>query len=240
MAKRPALLEDKLRAIAARLSGRDAKAIQEAAVELEKLSEVDDDVFELQLRFARIEKWRVQEYETYPDPVNLLGTDRLAVAKCLRELVWFLERRAPSESICRLEVAFSQLAWGGSPAPLLQPVKVIKGRRPDPPQLMSVKGTLAALTACKQREGLSRKQAARWIAENISPELASRISEKNVTASMVEEWLARYGGEHPPEDPGGIAYKSWISWMDPLTNKRLRAITDHLLSGLPPRSSQSD
>ena len=237
MSKKPLLIEDRLMMLARRLSDRDRKTLQEAVKELKELCDVDDDVFDLKLRLKGIEKWRGDEYEKYPDPENLVATDRLATAKCLQELVWFLDRRAPSESVRRLEVAFSHLALGGHAAPLLQPVKVIKGRRPDAPQLMSVKGSLAGLTARKQREGFSRRQAARWVAANISPELASRISEKKVTTSLVEEWLARYGGEHPPEDPGGIAFKRWSSPREkPLTKKILRSITDHLVSHLPPRT----
>jgi hypothetical protein len=43
---------------------------------------------------------------------------------------------------------------------------------------------------------MSRHQAAKGIADNMSPALASRISRKPITARMVEEWLDRFGGKH--------------------------------------------
>ena len=98
MSKKPLLIEDRLMMLARRLSGRDRQTLQEAVKELKELCDVDDDVFDLKLRLRGIEKWRGDEYEKYPDPENLVATDRLATAKCLQELVWFwiegLHRRA--------------------------------------------------------------------------------------------------------------------------------------------------
>ena len=237
MPKKP--LEDRLREVTRRSAVRDRKTIQEAAVELEALSELDLDVDELELRIKQIEKWRVQEHAKYPDAENVLATDRLAAAKCLQEIVYFLDKRAPSESVRKLHVALSQLALGGATPPLLQPVKIPKGRRPDTPQVISIKGMLAAFAACKQREGLTRNQAARWIVANTSPELSRRISEKKISASTVEEWLARYGGEHPPDDHGGAAYRHWTETQDPgpLTKSFFQTLTAYLAEGLPPRKS---
>ena len=138
-------------------------------------------------------------------------------------------RRELSLSLVNLHTALVGLAEGGSPAAILRARKKSKGRRPDVSSILSVKGVLAELMYVKQQEGMSRKDAAKWIAANISSLLATRISKKPITPRMVEEWLDRFGGKHAPPNAAREAYKIWANPSDPpLTKQRFRQITERI------------
>ena len=78
---------------------------------------------------------------------------------------------------------------------MLRPQGKNRGRRADVSSVLVLKGILAGLMHRQQRAGLSRYQAAKWIADNMSPKLASVISRQPISAGMVEEWLDRFGGQ---------------------------------------------
>jgi hypothetical protein len=73
---------------------------------------------------------------------------------------------------------------------------------------------------------MRRQDAAAWVARNIPAELASRLSSKPITIRAVLEWVDRYGGKHPPDDPGGQAFRVWSRPSPkPLTAKKFKEIT---------------
>jgi hypothetical protein len=146
----------------------------------------------------------------------------------------FLRYHAPSEALCLLEKALSQLALGSRPAMLSPPQD--SGRPPEAGLLQAVKGIIAGLTHVQQTSGMDRKQATAWIARNISPELQACLAKKPIKRATIEEWLARYGGANPPDDPGGRAFKIWSRpYSSPLTAEKFQAITSDLARMLPAR-----
>jgi hypothetical protein len=112
------------------------------------------------------------------------------------------DRRQRSKSLGQLRQALIELSEGGVPAPMLRSQGKNGGRRADVSLVLSMKGALAGFMYRQQHAGMSRSQAAKWIADNMSPKLAARISRKPITARMVEEWLDRFGGKHAEEGAG--------------------------------------
>ena len=105
----------------------------------------------------------------------------------------------------------------------------IRGRRPDVSLVLGLKGILAGLMERKQREGMTREEAARWIADNTPPKLAARISRKPITARSVEEWRDRFGGKHGPQDTARKAYLVWSQESSQLTKKDFKRISVGLI-----------
>ena len=135
----------------------------------------------------------------------------------------FLRYHAPSKAIDLLKAALSQVSEGSRPAMFKS--RKGSGRRPEGPLIHQVKGVLAGLMYVKQKSGVRREAAAAWVARNIPPELASRLSSKPITSRAVLEWLDRYGGEHPPSDLGGQAFKIWSRPSPkPLTAQKFKEI----------------
>ncbi len=231
---RKQLLEDRLQSIATRATARDAKTITEALTVLDAFFELEAEVFDLKQGLAKIDKQRVVDHKQYPEPEMKPITDRLAAVHSLGEVLHFLSKHAPSNALVHTHLAISELAIGGSAPPMLQP-KQFTGRRPDPPNLVYMKGALAGLASCKQREGLTRKEAITFIAGAIAPALVAHLSKKTVTPRAVSEWLERYGGAHPPDDDGGMAYKQWNVSYSELTKSKVLEITQRLASLLPAR-----
>jgi hypothetical protein len=88
----------------------------------------------------------------------------------------------------------------------------------------------------QQCAGMSRHQAAKWIANNMSPRLAARVSRTPVTARMVEEWLDRFGGKHAEASAARDAYRVWSQPLPfPLTKQKFRTMTEGLLLTAKPR-----
>jgi hypothetical protein len=128
-----------------------------------------------------------------------------------------------------LRRALFDLSEGGSPAPMLRPHSKGRGRRADVSSVLGLKGVLAGLMHCQQRAGMSRHQAAEWIANSMSPKLAARVSRTPVTARMVEEWLDRFGGKHAEESAGRQAYRVWSGPLySPLTKQKFRTMTERI------------
>lgn len=146
----------------------------------------------------------------------------------------FLRHHAPSKAIELLKVALSQVLEGSRPAMFKS--RKGRGRRSESPLIHQVKGVLAGLTYAKQKSGMRREAAAAWIARNISPELASRLSSKPITTRAVLEWLDRYGGEHSPSEPGGQAFKVWCRpSQKPFTAQRFKETTRGFAELIPTR-----
>ena len=111
---------------------------------------------------------------------------------------------------------------------MLRPLTT-RGRPHDVSLVLGLKGILAGLMEQKQREGMSRQEAARWIADNTPPKLAARISRKPITARMVKEWRDRFGGKQGERGPARKAYLVWSRDSDQLTKQDFKTITKNLI-----------
>jgi hypothetical protein len=131
-----------------------------------------------------------------------------------------------------LRQALLGLLEGGAPAPFLRAQPKSPGRRADVSSILTLKGILAGFMHCQQRAGMSRHQAAKWVADNMSPKLATLISRKPVTPRMVEEWFDRYGGKHAEQNSARKAYLTW-SRGSPITKKKFTTITERIAAGWP-------
>ena len=201
---------------------------------LELLHDVFDDLWnELANNWARHEETLAR----FPDERPY--RDLVAIIVALNAVVKFL-RLCPKSAITagrpysyfkileKLSQALSHLREGGAPEPMLRPLTT-RGRPPDVSLVLGLKGILAALMDQKQREGMSRGEAARWIADNTPPKLAARISRKPITARMVKEWRDRFGGKQGEQGPARKAYLVWSRDSDQLTKQDFKTITKNLI-----------
>jgi len=228
----PALLQD--------ASRKGAKTIKEA---LELL-----DYLEL-LQWRVDTLWDELYYNSVLHEENLAqfsdhkaGVDLQAAVGAIDAVIHFL-RISPSQSLSfadglkrfkileELGQALLDLLEGGAPAPMLRPQSKGRGRRADVSSVLAIKGVLAGLMHRQQRGGMSRHEAAKWIADNMSPKLAARISRKPITARMVEEWLDRFGGKYSEQDVGRETYLGWSREDSPLTKEKFKAITERIAEG---------
>ena len=201
---------------------------------LELLHDVFDDLWN---SLADNRARHLEDLARFPDEKP--NCDLVAAIVALNAAVTFL-RYCPKSAIAGrrpysylkisedLSRALSDLSEGGAPAPMLRPL-TIKGRRPDVSLVLGLKGILAGLMERKQREGMTRQEAARWIADNTPPKLAARISRKPITARSVEEWRDRFGGKHAPQDTARKAYLVWSQESSQLTKKDFKRITEGLI-----------
>jgi hypothetical protein len=83
---------------------------------------------------------------------------------------------------------------------------------------------------CQVRAGMSRKQAANWIVQNMLPKLAARISTRPATPRAEEEWLDRFGGKYGPQNAARKAYQSWSQNSPKLTKQQFKRTTERLAS----------
>jgi hypothetical protein len=180
-----------------------------------------------------------RERDVARSPADKPACDRVAALLAVDAVISFLqfspsslsteERRERFESLQKLKTALRDLCEGAAPALMLRPLGSGSGRRADVSSIVGLKGLLAGVMRRQQSAGMSRRQAAKWIVDNISPRLASRISRKPITPRMVEEWLDRYGGKHAEQN---IARKAYLVWSDerlsPPTKEEFKAITEEL------------
>jgi hypothetical protein len=229
-------LKNELEALLARLPDDGAKTISATVTYLELLDTIQSDFADLVEALEEIDERYTRDATGWPDQMAELASATFSLAKVSH----FLRIRYWSRSLDRLQAALLQLIMGGPAAAMLEPLNIQgrRGRRPDVPSIQSVKGALAGIMHGQQATGMSRQQAAAWIANNISPKLASRISGKLITARMVEEWLDRYGGNRPPDDDGGKVFKVWKQPSDPpLTKRKFREMTERIAETYPARKS---
>jgi hypothetical protein len=229
----PALLQE--------VSGKGAKTIKEALELLDYLELLQGSVDDLWYELADNSATRAKSLARFPDDKH--GSDLLAAFLAVDAVIDFL-RFSPNQSLStadrhkRLKIlgelrqALLDLVEGGAPT-MLRPQLKDRGRRADVSSVLGLKGVLAGLMHCQQRAGMSRHQAAKWIADNMSPKLASRISRKPITARMVEEWLDRFGGKHADQNAARGAYLAWSqSWESlPLTKAKFKAMTERIAEG---------
>ena len=229
-----------LRALGKGTSREDRKAIKQTLELLNYFDLLQGSVDDLWRELSRNSAVHVTKLTRFPD--HKQGWDILAAIYALNAVLDFL-RFSPSKSVMyedryrrfkildELRQALLDLAEGGAPAPILRSLHKTRGRRADGSLVLAMKGILAALMHRQQCAGMSRHQAAKWIADNMSPKLAVRISQKPITSRVVEEWLDRFGGQHAEHDSGRKAYLVWSQDTSPLTKKLFRTITERIAAG---------
>lgn len=119
---------------------------------------------------------------------------------------------------------------------MFYPLRNFDSRPPDPISIVAYKGALAGMMQVQQRAGMSRKEASKFLARNIAPRLASQLSRKPITASMIDEWRHRYGGKFAEAGVGRKYYENW-SQGQPVTAQKCRQITERMAKTLPARKS---
>jgi hypothetical protein len=183
--------------------------------------------------------WHADNLSLFSDDKDLC--DLIAAVIALDKVIDFLrfspgmpsinDRRKRFKILHDLRQVLFDLSEGGAPAPMLRPGSNPSGRPADVSTVLAMKGILAALMHLKQRAGMARLEAAKWIADNVSPKFASRISRKPITPRMVEEWLDRFGGKHAEQDAARKAYLVWSDYSAPLTKERFRTLTERIATG---------
>ena len=225
----PALLQD--------VSRKGSKTIKEALELLDYLELLQDSVDDLWDQLADNHVGHLDDLKRFPE--DKPSCDLVAAFLAIDAVINFLrfspgkslsisDRRKRFKILDELRQALFDLSEGGAPAPMLRPQSKNRGRRADVSLVLGLKGILAGLMRRQQRAGMSRQEAAQWIADNTSPKLAARISRKPVTARMVEEWLDRFGGKHAPQDAARKAYLVWSQDSRPLTRDQFRTITERI------------
>ena len=171
----PALLQD--------VSRKGSKTIKEA---LELLDHIE------LLQWSVDELWEDLDDNRALHAKNLArfsndkpGCDQVAAVFALIAVINFL-RSSPSNSpatawgdrrkrfkiLDEFRQALLDLSEVSAPAPMLRPQRKGSGRRADVSSIPALKGILAGLMHCQQRAGMSRRQAAKWIVDNMAPSLA--------------------------------------------------------------------
>jgi hypothetical protein len=229
----PALLQD--------VSRKGSKTIKEALELLDYLELLQDSVDDLWDKLADNHVGHLDDLKRFPQ--DKPSCDLVAAFLAIDAVINFLrfspgkslsisDRRKRFKILDELRQALFDLSEGGAPAPMLMPQSKGSGRRADVSSVLAVKGLLAGLMHRQQRVGMSRPQAAKWIVDNMSPKLASRISRKRITPRMVEEWLDRFGGRHAEQN---AARKTYLVWSrddpTPLTKELFKTITERLATG---------
>jgi hypothetical protein len=174
-----------------KLQKRDAEAVHEAIEALTLFQRLRSEIWQLGVDLQRIEQEHREDAVKYPDQ---LGEIDLAASALALNVVFKFLRPIPSRNLSILQDALMEVISGASPPAMFRPVRRKSGRRPDAFSLTAAKGMLAGMMQSQMSTGMSREEAAKWIARNTSPLLASRISTKALTARVVEEWLDRFGG----------------------------------------------
>ncbi len=217
------------------MGGRDRKTIAAVLDALREHIRNTEDLRTLGHTLIEIENKHESESEKFRDQLGRV--DLGASIMAFEAVTDFLAGRVVSRNLGHLRTALLEIAAGAAPAAIFHPEEHGKGRRDDAPLVLSAKGMLAGMMELQLSTGMSRQQAAKWIAENVSHELAKRISNKPITPRMVREWRDRYGGASGEK---GIARDSYLLWRthDAVSPQRLREITEHEAKRLLARKSR--
>jgi hypothetical protein len=216
-------LYEKLERLEKKASSSNAKTIAAALESLRGHIKYIGDLRILAQALIEIQNDHESQIEAFPSYKNQL--DLAASILAFDAVIDFLHMRALSPNLLALRTALIELAVGAAPVAMLQAEPRGKGRRVDSPMVGYAKGILAGMMDVQLSTGMSRQEAAQWIARNVSPELARKISSKPITARMVEEWRDRYGG---PSGEEGLAREKYLLWRnhDPVSAQRFREITE--------------
>jgi hypothetical protein len=214
-----------------KLQKRDAEAVHAAIEKLTLFQKLRSEIRQLVVDLQEIELEHQASAVQYP--AQLGEIDLAASTLALNAVLKFL-RPVPSRNLTILHDALVEMISGASPPAMFRPMRRKSGRRPDALSITAAKGTLAGLMQSQMSTGMSRGEAAQWIARNIDPLLASRISAKALSPRVVEEWLDRFGGDHAEHNVGREKYLLWRE-HDPVDPKRLREITHSIALKMPSR-----
>jgi hypothetical protein len=209
--------------------GRDAKVVTTALGALREHIRTVEDLRTLGTKLIEIEHEHESESVKFPDQIGKV--DFGASFMALEAVIDFLGGRVVSRNIAHLRNALIEIIVGAAPAAMLQPEKYDPGRRAHAPKVQEAKGMLAGIMEVQLSTGMSRQQAAQWVARHVSPELARKISNKAVTARMIEEWRDKYGGAH---GESGIARDSYLLWRNSYSPsaQRFCELTEYKAKGL--------
>jgi hypothetical protein len=226
------LCDDLIVMAALKLIGPDGQTIHAAIRQLEHLRALRGEIDLLRFELAHIDT--IHELDEANDPGEKGKIELVAAAAAVNEVRKFLSLIAPSHSLELLQRALADLVAGGTIAAMFSPLEETSNRRPDPPSVMSLKGALAGIMHCQQGAGMSREQAARLVARNISPKLVARISNRPISARTVEEWLDRFGGDHAENNAGRRSFLIW-SRGEASSAIKIREITERMANDMPAR-----
>lgn len=128
-----------------------------------------------------------------PDPASDNATVyRRAAIFALNAVYYFLAVQGiVSVALFRLEQRLKAVEHGDTPA-IFTPARRA-GRKADSSRVQYEKGWFAGMAYVQMQYGLSREQAAQWVARNIPARLARRLSRKPISPSTVKQWMDQYG-----------------------------------------------
>ena len=222
---------DDLRKLKRKLRGRDVQTIQVAIRELEALAAIRRDIAWLDDDLAEAD--RLLEFQELNDDPNARGkVELVAAALAVKSAYSFASVTSPRRSLKLLQNALVDLVSGGTVPAMFFPLRDVTNRPPAPDSIVAIKGALAGIMHVKQSAGMSREEAAKFVARNIVPRLAAQLSRKPLKARTVEEWLDRYGGKSGEK---GVGRKTYLMWSrgEPVTAEKLREITERMANTLP-------
>jgi hypothetical protein len=174
---------------------------------------------------------RLQRIEHGDD--DLAAVDRETAQEALNGVVmFFLDHGVEAAPLVRLLGELAALT-AGSASRMLAPA-AIAHRRPDPPSIEGIKGRLAAIMEFRQQAGMSRKAARQWVVRHIPSHMKLQLGP--VTASTVDSWLVKWGGERraaPGSGRDGYRHTRAILESQIPTEQRLETIIRALEKSLP-------
>jgi hypothetical protein len=218
-----------LERIGKKVRGRDARIIAAALEALREHIKTTEDLRTLGHKLIEIENEHESESKQFPDQIGKV--DLSASFMALEAVRIFLGGRVVSRNLGHLHNALVEIIVGAAPAAMLQPETHDSGRRAHAPKVQEAKGMLAGIMEVQLSTGMSRQEAAQWVARHVSPEMARKISNKPLTARMIEEWRDKYGGAHGENGITRDSYLLWSGFYSP-TPQRFREITEHKAKGL--------
>jgi hypothetical protein len=225
---------DELWRIQKKFRGRDAAILEAAILELKALSSLRGDLDILEHDLDEADKFH-EAPELIDDP-DARGKIELVAGAISVNVVrsFLLSLLHRSRSLDLLEKALTDLLESGIVPAMLYPLEHFAHRPPDPNSIVAYKGAIAGMMHAQLRAGMSRKEAAEFLARNVAPRLAGQLSRKPLTARMIVEWLDRYGGKSGEEGVGRKFYKTW-SQGEPVSPQKCREITERMAKTLPAR-----
>jgi hypothetical protein len=182
-------------------------------------------------KMSEFEKQRRERIERGEDAVE---ADRDAAQLALTEMVaFFLDHGIESNPLVRLLSELAALSAGSSPSSILAPAAT-PHRRPDPPAIEGIKGRLAAIMESRQEAGLTRKQAAAWVARHLPSGMRKQLG--SVAPATADSWLVKWGGERAVTR--GIGHEGYLHMRKILRDQNpsesgLQKILDVLSQSLP-------
>jgi hypothetical protein len=120
--------------------------------------------------------------------------DRRAAISALFYVNYFFQRtrKFHSRVLHSLSIHLTNVENGARTPELFEP-SLNAGRKSDSNYLQSIKGYLGGIAFVQMEFGMSRDQAASWLARKIPSDLSRKISSKPIRSSTIKEWMDQYG-----------------------------------------------